>query len=38
MRQFLPGGPFPDHVLIFVLIHNLKPAMNIATTVLKASH
>jgi hypothetical protein len=38
MRQFLLGGPFPDDVVIFVLIHNLKPVMNIATTVMKASH
>lgn len=37
MRQFLLGGPFPD-LVILVLIHNLKPTMNIATTVLKASH
>jgi hypothetical protein len=38
MRQFLLGGPFPDDVVIFVLIHNLKPVMNIATTVMKATH
>lgn len=36
IRQFLLGGPFPDDVFILVYVHNLKPAMNAATTVLSA--
>lgn len=36
IRQFLLGGPFPDDVVILVYVHNLKPAMNAATTVLSA--
>jgi len=38
IRQFLLGGPFPDDVVILVYIHNLKPAMNAATTVLLAKN
>lgn len=38
IRKFLLGDVFPDDVVIFVLIHNLKPPMNLATTVLKATH
>jgi hypothetical protein len=36
IRQFLLGGPFPDDVAILIYIHDLKPAMNVATTVLSA--
>lgn len=36
IRQFLLGGPFPDDVIILVYVHNLKPAMNAATTVVSA--
>ena len=35
-RKFLLGERFPDDVVIFVLIHNLKPVINTATTVLRA--
>lgn len=34
IRLFLLGGPFPDHVHIVVLIHNLKPVGNAALPVL----
>lgn len=36
IRHFLLGGPFPDDVVIFVLIHNLKPVMNLATPAIAA--
>jgi hypothetical protein len=36
IRQYLLGAPFPEDVVIFVLIYNRKPAMNSATTVLAA--
>ena len=36
IRHFLLGGPFPEDVVIFVLIDNRKPASNIATTVIAA--
>jgi hypothetical protein len=36
IRHFLLGGPFPADVAILVYVHNLKPAMNAATTVLSA--
>lgn len=38
IRRFLLGGPFPEGVVILVYIHNLKPAMNAATTVLPAKN
>lgn len=28
IRKFLLGGPYPDHVYMTVLIHNLKPVVN----------
>lgn len=34
VRGFLLGGPFPDHVHIVVLIHNLKPVGNAALPVV----
>ena len=37
IRQYLLGAPFPEDVVIFVLIYNRKPAMNSATTVLAAT-
>jgi len=36
MRNFLLGGPFPEDVVIFVLIDNRKPVANMATVVLGA--
>jgi hypothetical protein len=38
IRQFLLGGPFPDDVVIFVYVDNLKPTGNAATTVLSAKN
>ena len=38
IRRFLLGGAFPDDVVILVYVHNLKPPMNAATTVLSANN
>jgi hypothetical protein len=38
IQRFLLGGPFPDDVVLFVYVDNLKPVGNAATTVLRAKN